>query len=108
MTEHLKFALVTGAGSGIGRACAIELCGDGYAVALTGRRREALEETAVLCTSAPDHTLVLPGDVSDPDHVQAMFGTIREQWGRLDLLFNNAGTGAPAVSFEDLEFDVWK
>jgi NAD(P)-dependent dehydrogenase (short-subunit alcohol dehydrogenase family) len=108
MTERLKFALVTGAGSGIGRACAVALCHDGFAVALAGRRRQALEETAVLCSSVPDHTLILPADVADPEQVAALFDTITGTWGRLDVLFNNAGTGAPPVPFEDLTFEAWK
>lgn len=99
-----KVALVTGAGSGIGRAAAIALAGEGYQLALAGRRREALEETAKFCPGA----LVAPADLSDPEQVRDVFDAIRAGFGRLDLLFNNAGAGAPPVAIEDLSFGDWQ
>jgi len=102
-----KFALVTGAGTGIGRAVALALIKDGYAVALSGRRKEPLEETARLAT-AGSKTIVVPADVGDPQAVKALFAKTREAFGRLDLLFNNAGMGAPAIPLEDLTYEQWK
>ena len=107
MTSHTKVALVTGAGSGIGRATALALLADGYAVVLTGRRRDALEQTAGLAADS-GRALVVPADVTDPESVRALFDAARAAFGRLDLLFNNAGTGAPAVPLEDLTFDQWR
>ncbi len=101
-----KIALVTGAGSGVGRAVAIALAAAGYAVALAGRRPEALEETAALAAGAD--TLCVPTDVTDPASVKALFDTVVEKFGRLDLLFNNAGTGAPAIPMEDLTYAQWR
>src|SRR5690606_27230577 len=94
-TNTGKVALVTGAGTGIGRGVSIALAREGYALILTGRRREPLEETAGLLDGA--ESLVLPADVSDEAAVDALFEGIRERFGRLDLLFNNAGLGAPPV-----------
>lgn len=99
--------MVTGAGSGIGRATAFALLEEGYSVVLAGRRREALEQTAALARPAGAKSLVVPADVSDPTSVSALFDATRAAFGRLDLLFNNAGTGAPAVLLEDLTFDQW-
>jgi NAD(P)-dependent dehydrogenase (short-subunit alcohol dehydrogenase family) len=101
-----KIAMVTGAGSGIGQACALALLGAGYAVVITGRRREALERTISL---APKDSacLAVPADVRDESSVNTLFGAAREKFGRLDLLFNNAGTGAPQIPFEDLSFAQW-
>ena len=103
-----KVALVTGAGSGIGRAAALALLADGYAVALAGRRRDALEQTAALAGAAAGRALVVPADVTDPASVDALFAATRDAFGRLDLLFNNAGTGAPPVPLEDLTVDQWR
>jgi len=100
-----KIAVVTGGGSGIGRAVARTLLKAGYGVALAGRRREALEATA---EGAGDAALVVPTDVSDPDAVAALFAAARQKFGRLDLLFNNAGTGAPGVPFEELTNEQWR
>lgn len=109
MAEQRKIALVTGAGSGVGRASAIALGGAGYAVVLAGRRRELLEETAKLLGEAGgSECLVVATDVGDEPSVDRLFEAVREEYGRLDLLFNNAGTGAPPVHFEDLDFEVWK
>jgi NAD(P)-dependent dehydrogenase (short-subunit alcohol dehydrogenase family) len=100
-------ALVTGAGSGIGRAVALGLQGAGYAVVIAGRRAEALAETASLARGrAP--MLVVSTDVSQPDPVRDLFARLREEYGRLDLLFNNAGTGAPAIPLEDLTVEQWR
>ena len=100
-----KFALVTGAGSGVGRAAAIALAADGWAVALVGRRKDALEETVGMCGGA--RTLVLPTDVSDPAQVEAAFAALKAAFGRLDLLFNNAGTNVPGTPFEELTAAQW-
>jgi len=99
-----RTAIVTGAGSGIGRAVALALLGDGYQVALAGRRREPLEETARLGAGG----LVVPTDVTDPAQVAALFAATRQAFGRLDVLFNNAGISAPPVLLEDLTFEQWK
>ncbi|HEX2554417.1 MAG TPA: SDR family oxidoreductase [Microvirga sp.] len=101
-----KIALVTGAGTGVGRAVALALAGAGYAVALAGRRREPLEETAGLAGSG--RTLVVTADVTDPASVKAMFRQVKDTFGRLDVLFNNAGIGAPAIPLEDLTVEQWK
>jgi NAD(P)-dependent dehydrogenase (short-subunit alcohol dehydrogenase family) len=100
-----KIAVVTGAGSGIGRAVARALLKAGYGVALAGRRREPLEGTA---EGAGDAALVVPTDVTDPDAVAALFAAARQKFGRLDLLFNNAGIGAPAVPIEELTNEQWR
>jgi NAD(P)-dependent dehydrogenase (short-subunit alcohol dehydrogenase family) len=101
-------AIVTGGGSGIGRAVAVALAGGGYAVVVAGRRREALEETVRAGQASGGRLLAVPTDVADPDSVRALFAATREAFGRLDLLFNNAGTGAPAVPLEDLPLEQWK
>jgi NAD(P)-dependent dehydrogenase (short-subunit alcohol dehydrogenase family) len=108
MAAANKIALVTGAGSGIGRAVALALMEAGYAVALAGRRKEALEETAKEGARYDARSLVVPTDVGDPSSVRALFAKTRETFGRLDLLFNNAGTGAPAIPLEDLTYEQWK
>ena len=103
-----KVAIVTGAGSGIGKAAALALLQHGYRVALAGRRREPLEQTAAAAGDARNRALVVPTDVADPESVSALFARAKEAFGRLDVLFNNAGIGAPAVPLEDLTFDQWK
>jgi NAD(P)-dependent dehydrogenase (short-subunit alcohol dehydrogenase family) len=108
MSSAHKTAVVTGAGSGIGRAVALELMAAGYRVALTGRRRETLEKTAEMGGAAGRHGLVLPADIGKPAEVKALFAVVKESFGRLDLLFNNAGTGAPAVPLEDLPLAEWQ
>jgi len=108
MSSHEKVAVVSGAGTGIGRAVCIALLKDGYRVALAGRRQEALEETARQAGVASTAALVVPTNVADPDSVRALFARTREAFGRLDLLFNNAGTSAPAVPMEDLTAEQWK
>ncbi len=99
-----RVALVTGAGSGIGRAAVLALLGDGYHVALVGRRRDRLEATA----ADSDRALVLPADVTREDEVIAAFARTKEAWGRLDVLFNNAGTGAQAVPMEDVSLEAFR
>jgi len=101
-----KFAIVTGAGSGIGKAAALALLKEGYAVALAGRRRDALEQTAAE-SGSPD-ALVVPTDVSDPASVRALFDAAHAKFGRLDLLFNNAGINVPGVPLDELAFDAWR
>ena len=103
-----KVAIVTGAGSGIGRAAALALAADGWAVALAGRRAEPLGETATLAGEARDRMLAQATDVVDPGQVAALFEATKARFGRLDLLFNNAGTGAPPVPLEELSLDHWK
>ena len=103
-----KVAIVTGAGSGIGRAAALALAADGWAVALAGRRAEPLGETAALAGEARDRMLAQATDVVDPGQVAALFEATKARFGRLDLLFNNAGTGAPPVPLEELSLDHWK
>ena len=102
-----KVALVTGAGSGIGRAAALALHANGYAVVLAGRHAATLDETARLATHADSALLAVPTDVSDPASVQALFARTRDEFGRLDLLVNNAGIGAPSVPMEDLSYAQW-
>jgi len=106
VTAPAKHAIVTGAGSGIGKAAALALLEDGYSVALAGRRREPLEQTAK--ESKSSRALVVPTDVADPASVRTLFATVRDAFGRLDLLFNNAGINVPNVPVEDLPFDQWK
>jgi NAD(P)-dependent dehydrogenase (short-subunit alcohol dehydrogenase family) len=100
-----KVALVTGAGSGIGRAVAISLAGAGYRVAIAGRREALLQETAA---AAGGESLIVPADVTDEAAVAAMLDRVTARFGRLDVLFNNAGTTAPATPFEDLPADAWR
>jgi NAD(P)-dependent dehydrogenase (short-subunit alcohol dehydrogenase family) len=108
MATHNRTALVTGAGTGVGRAVALALLKDGYRVALAGRRREMLEETASQAGAAAKNALVVPTDVGKPDQVQALFARIKDRFGRIDVLFNNAGGNAPGVPFEDLPFEKWQ
>jgi NAD(P)-dependent dehydrogenase (short-subunit alcohol dehydrogenase family) len=96
--------MVTGAGSGIGRASAVALADDGFAIVLAGRRADALGATAELVST---ESLVVPTDVGDPDDVDALFAATDERFGRVDLLFNNAGTGAPPVPIDELDVDEW-
>src|SRR5213593_2112965 len=103
-----KIALVTGAGSGIGRAVSLALHENGWAVVLAGRRANELEKTAAQAKHSNGRMLAVPTDVSKPEAVRALFSKIKEAFGRLDLLFNNAGTGAPAVPMEDLTLEQWK
>ncbi len=108
MASTEKIALVTGAGSGIGRHAAIALSEAGYSVVLAGRREGPLEETAKMASDAGPKTLVVPTDVSDPSSVAALFEKTKEEFGRLDVLFNNAGVNAPGIPMEELSFEQWK
>jgi len=108
MATANRTALVTGAGTGVGRAVALALLQDGYHVALAGRRKEMLEQTASQAGPAAKNALIVPTDVGKPDAVQALFARIRDNFGRLDVLFNNAGGNAPGVPFEDLPFEKWQ
>ena len=103
----MKVAIVTGAGTGIGKAAALAMLKDGYAVGLVGRRKDLLEETAKE-SGAGDRALVLAGDITQPSTVKDIFGKVKSKWGRLDVLFNNAGMGAPAVPMEELPIETWK
>lgn len=103
-----KVAIVTGAGSGIGRASALALLREGWSVVLAGRRREALEETRAAAGETGARARVVPADVTDPASVDALFDATRQELGRLDLLFNNAGAGAPAVPLEELTVEQWR
>ena len=107
-TSASKIALVTGAGSGIGRAVATALAREGYHVVLAGRRAEALNETARACDPEGARTLVVPTDVTDPASVAALFDRIEQTFGRLDLLFNNAGISAPGVPIDELTIEQWR
>jgi NAD(P)-dependent dehydrogenase (short-subunit alcohol dehydrogenase family) len=108
MTQQSKVAIVTGAGTGIGKAVASALLAAGYRVALAGRRPEPLQ-AAIAATGAPaTQAIAVPTDVADPASVSALFAKTRDAFGRLDLLFNNAGVGAPPVNLEDLTFEQWK
>ncbi len=103
-----KVAIITGAGSGIGREAALALLRAGYAVALAGRRAERLEETVKAAGDEGSRALAVPTDVADPVSIRALFSKTKEAFGRLDVLFNNAGTGAPPVPLEDLTYEQWK
>ena len=108
INAHNKVAIVTGAGSGIGKTVALALLKDGYRVALAGRRKDPLEQTVKDAGSAGALALVVPADVSNPESVRALFAKTQEVFGRLDLLFNNAGVFPPGVPLEDLSFEQWK
>jgi NAD(P)-dependent dehydrogenase (short-subunit alcohol dehydrogenase family) len=103
-----KIAIVTGAGTGIGRAVSLALLGDGYRVALAGRRAAPLEETAALAGEGAGRALPMPTDVADPAAVRALFDKTIEAFGRVDLVFNNAGIGAPPVPLEELTVEQWQ
>ena len=108
MTQASKVAIVTGAGTGIGKAVATALLGAGYSVALAGRRADPLRDAIAAAGAPASRAIAVPTDVANPDSVRALFAKTREAFGRLDLLFNNAGIGAPPVNLEDLTFDQWK
>jgi NAD(P)-dependent dehydrogenase (short-subunit alcohol dehydrogenase family) len=107
MTTNPKVAVVTGAGTGIGKAAALALLKEGYSVALAGRREELLQK-AVADSGAGARAIAVPTDVGDPESVRALFAKVKATFGRLDLLFNNAGRGAPAIPMEDLTYEQWK
>jgi NAD(P)-dependent dehydrogenase (short-subunit alcohol dehydrogenase family) len=103
-----KIAVVTGAGTGVGRAAALALMKASYVVTLAGRRKDRLEEVAAEGAAAQGRSMVVPTDVADPASIKALFAAVKAAHGRLDLLFNNAGIGAPAVPIEDLPLDKWR
>ena len=107
MSASNKVAIVTGAGSGIGKATALALLKAGYCVGLAGRRADMLEKTAAE-SGAGARVLALPTDVSKPDAVNALFDKTRDRYGRIDVLFNNAGANAPGIQFEDLSYEKWQ
>lgn len=108
MAVSNKVALVTGAGSGIGRAASVALQADGYHVVLAGRRVEELETTASMAKTGGGRMLPVPTDIADPQQVSRLFAKAKSEFGRLDVLFNNAGMGAPPVPMEDLPIETWK
>ena len=108
MAQTRRVALVTGAGSGIGRAVAVTLLKNGFDTVLAGRRVDALEATAKLAVGGSNESLVVSTDVGDPGSVDALFAKLDHQFGRLDVLFNNAGTGSPPLPLEDLTYAQWK
>lgn len=108
MKSEGRFALVTGGGSGIGRAVALALAHEGYSVVVAGRRPEALKETVAQASEEGLSVLAVPTDVADPSSVRALFARVGDAFTRLDLLFNNAGTGAPLVPLEDVSYEQWK
>jgi NAD(P)-dependent dehydrogenase (short-subunit alcohol dehydrogenase family) len=108
MNVQSKVAIVTGAGSGIGRAAALGLLDEGYKVVLAGRRQEALAETVAMAGQNSARALPVPTDVTRADSVRALFETTKDVFGRLDLLFNNAGSGAPPVPLEELSIEEWR
>lgn len=107
MTKSARIALITGAGAGIGRATALAMWQAGYSLTLAGRRREKLQETLAVADVAADRALIVPTDVSQPDQVRHLFAMTKARYGRLDVLFNNAGIGAPSLPLEDLAEAQW-
>jgi NAD(P)-dependent dehydrogenase (short-subunit alcohol dehydrogenase family) len=107
MGTNGRIALVTGAGTGIGRAASLVLQAAGYSVVVAGRRAEALEKTIAMADASGGKMLAVPTDVANPESVNALFARIREEFGRLDVLFNNAGLNAPGIPIEDLPFETW-
>jgi NAD(P)-dependent dehydrogenase (short-subunit alcohol dehydrogenase family) len=108
MVVMVRVAVVTGAGSGVGRAAAVALGRDGFTMVLAGRRAELLDEAIAELGGVGDGHLAVPTDVTDPDSVDALFDVVDDRFGRIDLLFNNAGIGAPAVPMEELSYERWR
>jgi NAD(P)-dependent dehydrogenase (short-subunit alcohol dehydrogenase family) len=107
-TPKVAIAIVTGAGTGIGKAAALALLRDGWSVAFAGRRKDKLDQALAEAGPAASRALAVPTDVGNPESVRALFARTKEKFGRLDLLFNNAGIGAPGMPLEDLSFEQWK
>jgi NAD(P)-dependent dehydrogenase (short-subunit alcohol dehydrogenase family) len=108
MTTHNKVAVITGGGTGIGKATALAFIKDGYRVVITGRRAEPLDETIKEAGVDSSRMIGVPTDVGSPDAVKALFAKTKTAFGRIDVLFNNAGQNAPGVAFEDLPWEKWK
>ena len=108
MKGNGKVAMITGAGTGIGRASALAMLREGYSVVLAGRRREPLEKTKADAGADGERALMVPADVSDPASVQALFARTKEAFGRLDFLFNNAGANAPGIPMDELTVEQWR
>jgi NAD(P)-dependent dehydrogenase (short-subunit alcohol dehydrogenase family) len=108
MSGDGKFAVVTGGGTGIGRSCALALQGAGWSVVVTGRRQAELDQTVAMAKPGGGKLIAITCDVGKPDQVRALFAKTKDAFGRLDLLFNNAGIGAPGVAMEDLSFEQWQ
>jgi NAD(P)-dependent dehydrogenase (short-subunit alcohol dehydrogenase family) len=108
MNSHDKVAIVTGAGSGVGKAVALAMLQEGYRVTLAGRRQARLEQAVAEAGAAAGRALIMPTDVGDPAAVHALFAKSKEAFGRLDVLFNNAGIGAPGIPLEELSYEQWK
>ena len=107
-TNSVRVAVITGAGSGVGRASALALLRDGWSVALAGRRLERLEETQQMAGTDAERSIAVQTDVTDAESIAALFARVRDEYGRLDLLFNNAGSGAPPLPLEDLSIAQWQ
>ena len=108
MPSNNKIAMVTGAGSGVGRACSLALLRAGYTVVLVGRRAEKLQETVDQAGDDAERTLAVPTDIGNPEEVKSLFEKIKQTYGRLDILFNNAGTGSPSVELDEVPFETWQ
>ena len=107
MSGNGKVAIVTGGGTGVGKAAALALHGDGYSVVIAGRRTEPLTQTIEESGDDGSRMMAVPTDVTDPDQIKTLFGKCMDSYGRLDVLFNNAGMGAPSVPLEDLSLEIW-
>ena len=108
MSSPTKIAIVTGAGTGVGKAAALALLANGYSVVFAGRRKEVLEKALAEAGAAATRGIVVPADVADPASVRALFERTRQAFGRLDVLFNNAGINAPGIPLEELSYEQWK
>jgi NADP-dependent 3-hydroxy acid dehydrogenase YdfG len=108
MSTHDKVAVITGGGTGIGKATALAFIKDGYRVAIAGRRAEPLEQTVKEAGVDASRVIAMPTDVGMPEQVRALFAKVKSSWGRVDVLFNNAGANAPGIAFEDLPWEKWK